>query len=161
MAYTKRLYDENTGLYHVSTTESGTGIGSLDSKSVSVNVAGNNDQTTDYPSNLHVSKLIKADFRAHIEGIRGVFQVGVIDSAYNTTSTDDPSTFDVYDGFSIDHGCFFSEKSDWSYRKVWKPNKYAQSSDKDLFIALDPQGFLNVLDTYGYAMSIYTIWKIL
>lgn len=161
MATTKRYYDESTGLYHVSSIEHGHGLTAYDNKSVSINVTGNNTQTTDYPTNLTVAKLIKADIRAHACNIQGQFFVGVIDSADTTTYINDVADLDTKDGFVIDTGVMFSQadQSAWNYRKVWRPNKYAQSGDKDLFITLDPTNIFT--GGYTYGMSIYSVWKIL
>lgn len=160
MATTKRYYDENTGLYHVTSTETGYGLSSLDSKDVSISPQGNDGtQTTDYPDNIHVCKLIKADFRCAISGAKGVLQVGVIDAAVDTVNVDHVADYDVYDGFPIDSCAFFSGDSDWVYRKVWKPRKYAMSGDKEIHMTIDPQGVFTIL--WGYGMSINTVWKIL
>jgi len=159
---TKRYYDDTTGLYHISSTEHAHAIGVLSSKGVNINVAGESQQTTDYPNNLHVAKLIKCDFRANVNGCRGIFNVGVIDSAVSVTGVNDVQDFDLHEGFPIDHGAFNAGKSGtWEYRKVWKPNKYAQSSDKDLFIMIDPQGLLDLLNIWSYSLSMYSIWKLL
>jgi len=158
---TKRYYDENTGLYHVTVTEHGLGITALDNKGISISPQGNDGtQTTDYPDNIHVCKLIKADFRATLSGARGVLQVGVIDAAVDTVNVDHIADYDVYDGFPIDHCAWFAADSDWNYRKVWKPDKYAMSGDKELHMTIDPQGIIGVT-IWGYSMSIYTLWKIL
>lgn len=160
MASTKRYYDENTGLYHVTTFETGYGLTSLDNKSVSISPQGNDGtQTTDYPDNLHVCKLIKADFRATITGSKGEIMVGVIDAAIDTTNVSDIQDYDVYDGFPIEFSSYLAGDSDFVYRKIWKPNKYAMSGDKEIHLTINPSGVFTLL--WGYAMNISTIWKIL
>lgn len=157
---TQRYYDKNTGLYHVCSTENGFGLSALDNKSISITPQGNDGtQTTDYPDNLHVCKLIKADFRADCTGFKGTLQVGVIDAAIDTANVAGIGSYDVYDGFPIDHCSFAAGDSDWRYRKVWKPDKYAMSGDSELHMTIDPQGVFTLL--FGYSMSMYTLWKIL
>lgn len=154
-----RYYDNNTGLYHVVAKESSLGFGTLDSKSVSVNPHGTPPHA-DSSSIFGPFKLIKADFRCQVSGTKGNLMVGAIDSSLNTWEFSTIDEIDPYDGFPID-ACTFISNNDqfFNYRKVWKPKKYAQSGDIDLFMTIDPTGFWGILDLWEYSLSMYTVWK--
>lgn len=154
-----RYYDNSTGLMHVHSREASYGFGSLDSKSVSCNPQGATS-VSDSATNLHPFKLIKADFRCQVEGIRGRLLTGVIDVALDTVDFSEIDDFDEYEGFPIDIVSFISNNANmWNYRKVWKPDKYAQSGDMDMFMTINPSGFWSGLTVWSYAMSIHSIWK--
>lgn len=139
--------------------ETSFGFGSLDSKSITTNPQGAPTET-DIPSNLLPCKLIKADFRCQVEGIRGRLLVGVVDVAVTTSTMSELSDLDPYDGFPIDCVSFVSNDAHmFEYRKVWKPKKYAQSGDADMFMTINPSGFFGLLDIWSYALSCYTVWK--
>lgn len=154
-----RYYDNQTGLMHVVAKENSIGLGTLDSKSISVNAQSN---FTDGDSMLEITpaKLIKADFRATISGTKGNLCLGVVDTSVNTASVNTIDDYDEIEGFPIDFVCFTaSGNSDFNYRKVWKPNKYAQSGDMDLHMTIDPTGLFGIFTVWSYSMSLYTIWK--
>lgn len=155
----ERYYDNNTGLLHVHTRESSYGFGSLDSKSIGINPQGTT-VTADTISTLQPCKLIKADFRAQVEGIRGRLLVGVVDNSVDNAAMSELSDLDPYDGFPIDVASFLSsDEFMFNYRKVWKPNKYAQAGDADMFMTIDPTGFWGILTVWSYCLSCYSVWK--